>query len=206
MRPEFIFFDLGNVLVDFDRERTFRQMSALSGVDAAVIRAIVIEAGFQAALERGSLDWAGFHASFSRLTDTAVAAADLARAASDMFTLRVDMLPVLGALDRLGMPIGILSNTCGPHWQQLLGSRYAILPGRFAPIVLSHEEGCVKPEADIYARATALAGVPAERIFFCDDVPEHVEAARRAGWDAEVFTSAVQLVDALGRRGLNLGL
>jgi putative hydrolase of the HAD superfamily len=123
-----------------------------------------------------------------------------------MFTLRVDMLPVLGALERLGMPVGILSNTCDPHWQQLLGSRYAILPGRFAPIVLSHEEGCVKPEADIYARATARAGVPAERIFFCDDVPEHVEAARRAGWDAEVFTSAVQLVDALGRRGLNLGL
>lgn len=206
MRPEFIFFDLGNVLVDFDRERAFRQMSAVSGVDADMIRGIVIEAGFQAALERGSLDWAGFHASFSRLTDTAVAAEDLAHAASDMFTLRVDMLPVLGALERLGMPIGILSNTCGPHWQHLLGSRYAILPGRFAPIVLSHEEGCVKPEADIYARATARAGVPAERIFFCDDVPEHVEAARRAGWDAEIFTSAVQLVDALGRRALNLGL
>jgi hypothetical protein len=33
-----------------------------------------------------------------------------------------------------------------------------------------------------------------------------VEAARAAGWDAEVFTSASALIDALDRRGLNLGL
>jgi putative hydrolase of the HAD superfamily len=206
MRPEFIFFDLGNVLVTFDRERAFRQMSAVSGADAAVIRAIVVDHGLQQALERGSLDWTAFHAEFSRQTGTVTTAADLARAASDMFTLRVDMLPVIGGLERLGMPIGILSNTCGPHWQHLIESRYAILPGPFKPIVLSHEEGCLKPEQDIYARATERAGVPADRIFFCDDVPEHVEAARRAGWDAEVFSSAVGLVDALAWRGLDLGL
>jgi hypothetical protein len=33
-----------------------------------------------------------------------------------------------------------------------------------------------------------------------------IEAARAAGWDAEVFTSASALIDALDRRGLNLGL
>lgn len=206
MRPEFIFFDLGNVLFDFDRDRAFRQMADVSGIDAAVVRAVVMEGGLQQALERGSLDWAGFHTGFSRLTATVTSAAELARAASDMFTLRVDMLPVIGGLERLGMPIGILSNTCDPHWRHLLEGRYAILPGRFAPIVLSHEEGCLKPEPAIYARAVERAGVPAERIFFCDDVPEHVEAARRAGWDAEVFTSAVGLVDALARRGIELGL
>lgn len=206
MRPEFIFFDLGNVLVTFDREQAFRQMSAVSGADVAVIRAVVMDQGLQQELERGSLDWATFHAEFSRRTGTATTAADLARAASDMFALRVDMLPVIGGLERLGMPIGILSNTCGPHWQHLIASRYAILPGPFKPIVLSHEEGCLKPEEGMYARATHRAGVPAERIFFCDDMPEHVEAARRAGWDAEVFRSACGLVDALARRGLDLGL
>jgi FMN phosphatase YigB (HAD superfamily) len=45
-----------------------------------------------------------------------------------------------------------------------------------------------------------------ERIFFCDDIPAHVDAARAAGWDAEVFTSAVGLADDLDRRGINLGM
>jgi FMN phosphatase YigB (HAD superfamily) len=48
--------------------------------------------------------------------------------------------------------------------------------------------------------------VPPDRIFFCDDIPAHVDAARAAGWQAEVFTSAGGLIDALDRRGLKLGL
>ena len=45
-----------------------------------------------------------------------------------------------------------------------------------------------------------------ERIFFCDDIAAHVDAARAAGWDAEVFESAAGLIDALDRRGVGLGL
>jgi len=45
-----------------------------------------------------------------------------------------------------------------------------------------------------------------DQIFFCDDIPAHVDAARAAGWDAEIFVSAVGLADALDRRGINLGL
>ena len=48
--------------------------------------------------------------------------------------------------------------------------------------------------------------MPPERIFFCDDILAHVEAARGAGWQAEVFTSAAGLIDDLDRRGLKLGL
>jgi FMN phosphatase YigB (HAD superfamily) len=64
----------------------------------------------------------------------------------------------------------------------------------------------MKPAATIYSAAAARAGVPPGRIFFCDDIPAHVDAARQAGWDAEVFTTAADLVGALARRGLNLGL
>ena len=46
----------------------------------------------------------------------------------------------------------------------------------------------------------------ADRIFFCDDIPAHVEAARAAGWDAEVFTGARQLVEQLAGRGVRMGL
>jgi len=206
MRPEFIYFDLGNVLFAFDREKAFRQMAAVSGTSTAAAETAVVDSGLQEALESGRIDWAAFHAEFSRRTRTAPDAATLGLAASDMFTLRVEMLPVLAALERAGCRTGVLSNTCEIHWRHLVDAGYAILPGRFTHHVLSYEVGVMKPHPTIYSAATATAGVTADRIFFCDDLPQHVAAAREAGWDAELFTSASALIDQLAARGITLSL
>jgi FMN phosphatase YigB (HAD superfamily) len=205
MPPAFVYFDLGNVIATFDRERAFRGMAAVCGADLAAVRGAVL-GGLQADLEAGRIDWAGFHEGFSRLTGTRSDAAALAAAAADMFELNVEILPVVAKLQRAGVPIGILSNTCDVHWSHILGRGWGILPGGFRPIVLSHEARAAKPEAAIFSLAAARAGVPAEAIFFCDDLPEHVAAARAAGWDAERYTTAAALIDQFARRGLNLGL
>lgn len=205
-RPAFVFLDLGNVIVSFDRERAHRQMAAVAGVPLATVRAALAATDLETRIERGAVDWRGFHAEFSRHTGTASDPARLADAASDMFTLNVAMLPVIAGLSRAGIPVGILSNTCGVHWEHLCAKRLAVLPGAFAVTVLSHEVEAVKPEPAIYATAASRAGVPPDHIFFCDDIPAHVDAARACGWDAEVFESASGLIDALHRRGLNLGV
>lgn len=205
-RPAFVFLDLGNVIVTFDRPRAYRQMAAAAGVSPEAVQAALAATRLEQRLEKGLVDWAVFHAEFSRHVGAVVDPAVLADAASDMFALNVEMLPVIAGLERAGVPIGILSNTCGVHWDHLLAKRYAILPGNVAATVLSHEVSAVKPEPAIYATAAARIGVAPERIFFCDDIPSHVDAARACGWDAEVFESASGLIDALHRRGLNLGL
>ena len=206
VRPEFVFLDMGNVIVSFDRDRAFRQMAEVCGGAPTAIRSVVMEGGLHERIERGEIDWPEFHREFSGLTGTTSDPASLALAASDMFTLKIDMLPVIAGLERTGCGLGILSNTCGPHWDHLLAQRYSVLPGHFREIVLSHEVGASKPGPDIYRLAAKRAGVAPERIFFCDDIPAHVEAAQAAGWQAEVFTSASGLIDALDRRGLKLGL
>lgn len=205
-RPEFVFLDMGNVIVSFDRERAFRQMAEVSGADVDAVRTVALDAALHEAIERGAIDWHEFHRVFSLRTGTASDPRALAHAASDMFALRIDMLPVIAGLERSGCGLGILSNTCGPHWEHLLTKRYAVLPGNFRLVVLSHEVRAVKPEPEIYRLATERAGVRPERIFFCDDIPAHVAAARVAGWQAEVFTSAAALIDQLDRLGLKLGL
>jgi len=205
MPPAFVYLDLGNVIAPFDRQRAFDRMAAVCGADAAAVRRAVLP-DLQAELESGRLDWGGFHAEFSRRTGTRSDASLLAEAASDMFVLNAALLPVIAALERARMPLGILSNTCEIHWRHLLGLRWGILPGRFREFVLSYEAGSSKPERAIYELAARRAGVAPEAIFFCDDLPQHVTAAREAGWDAEVFTSATGLAAELGRRGINLGL
>jgi FMN phosphatase YigB (HAD superfamily) len=205
MPPAFVYLDLGNVIATFDRDRAFRQMAAVCGTDVDRVEEAVMT-GLQADLEGGRIDWDGFVAQFSRRTATRPDPARLATAAADMFSLNVAMLPVIAGLERARVPLGILSNTCDLHWSHLLGLGWGVLPGGFRRIVLSHEAGCSKPEPRIFAVAAEQAGVAPEAIFFCDDLPEHVTAARAAGWDAELFTSAATLVDQLARRGLNLGL
>lgn len=205
-RPDFVYLDLGNVIVTFDRPRAHRQMADVAGLTVPAVQAAIAAGDLESRLERGAIDWPGFHAEFSRRTGTAPDPARLAEAASDMFALNVAMLPVIAGIERAGVPVGILSNTCDIHWNHLVAKRYAILPGNVVATVLSHEVAAVKPEAAIYEAAAARAGVAPERIFFCDDIPAHVASAREAGWDAEVFRSASGLIEALARRGLMLGV
>ncbi|MFO0424645.1 MAG: hypothetical protein ACK52C_13425, partial [Planctomycetia bacterium] len=152
-RPEFVFLDLGNVIVSFDRDKAYRQMAEVSGVDQAAVRQAVEPTGLNEAIERGAIDWLAFHEAFCRHTRSTPSPDALARAASDMFALNVAMLPVIAGLERAGIPTGILSNTCGPHWDYLLASGYAVLPGNFVATVLSHEVAAIKPAPEIYARA-----------------------------------------------------
>ena len=98
VRPDFVFLDLGQVIVTFDRERSFRQMAEVSGADPAAIRRVVLDEGLQTELERGGIGWEGFHAEFSRRTGTAPDPRALAHAASDMFALKIDMLPAYRVL------------------------------------------------------------------------------------------------------------
>jgi haloacid dehalogenase superfamily, subfamily IA, variant 3 with third motif having DD or ED len=205
-RPAFIYLDVGNVLVSFDHSRGLRQIAAASGVELPTVEGFFHDRDLQQRLEAGEVRWAEAHAEFCRLTGATVPLASFSRAAGDIFNLRTEMLPVLAALWRLRLPVGLLSNSCEPHWQFICGSGYALLPRAFSIVVLSHEIAAAKPDPAIYAHAVAAAGVAPERIFFCDDIEPNVAAARTAGWDAEVFVSANRLVADLGRRGLNLGL
>ena len=62
----------------------------------------------------------------------------------------------------------------------------------------------MKPDSRIYQDAIRMAGEPAELIFFVDDRPENVEAARLAGLDAHLYESADRLFHALDERGVRL--
>lgn len=205
-RPSFIYLDLGRVVVDFDHAIAWESIAALTGLPQPDVERFFTAADRPRRIETGQLDWSDLHADFVRETGVDVDAQLLAHAAGAIFALRAEMLPVIAGIERAGVSLGILSNTCDVHWQHLLRCRYGILPGALGPLVLSYEVGAMKPEPSIYETATRQAGVAAESIFFCDDMPEHVEAARAAGWDAEVFSGARQLVEQLAERGVSLGL
>jgi HAD superfamily hydrolase (TIGR01509 family) len=177
MHPEFLYFDLGKVLVDFDIQRMLRQIGEVSGVEPARVKQAVFDSGLQ-------------HQS-------------LHRAGNEIFELNLSLLPVVAHLTQAGYRLGILSNTCEGHWQHCR-QRFRIVAEPFSVYALSCQIGVTKPEAAIFHKAAELAGVRPQGIFYVDDLPQHVASARAVGFDAVQYTSTPQLVADLRTRGIRL--
>jgi FMN phosphatase YigB (HAD superfamily) len=201
LTPKFLYFDLGQVLLQFDVGARCRQMAAVAGTTAAD----VFQALFATPLDRdyglGRMSTREFYEEFCRQTVTRPDFHALLEADRDIFHLNASVVPVVAQLRHAGYPLGILSNTCQNHWEHCL-QRYAVVRELFDAHALSHVIGAAKPDASMYQAAAALAGAEPQEIFFTDDVAGNVEGARAAGFDAVQFTTAAALVKELRRRSL----
>ena len=94
----------------------------------------------------------------------------------------------------------LLSNTNALHFE-MIRETYPIMR-HFDGYVLSFEVGAMKPAPKIYAEAIARAGCRPAEIFYADDIPAFVEAARLAGIDAVAFESLPQIEKEMRARGI----
>jgi glucose-1-phosphatase len=200
--PEFIYFDLGNVLLYFNHEVGCRQIAEVAGLTPERIRRALFDEGLLEAVETGRLSRRESYDAFCKATGTCADAALLERAGSDIFRLNVSILPVVAKLKDAGYRLGVLSNTCESHWRFVLASFKAMFPHGFEALALSFKLGSCKPDERIYRGAAELAAVPPKSVFYCDDIPSNVEAACRVGFDAVQYTDTPSLVTELRKRGV----
>jgi len=199
--PQFLYFDLGRVLLDFDVERMLRQIGAVAGLAPQRVREVIFDTGLLFQAESGALGTQEFYEAFCDRTGTQPERTALERAAGDIFELKTSVVPVVAQLRAAGHRMGVLSNTCACHWEHCV-RRFRILTVLFDVTALSYQIGHVKPDRAIFLAAAELAGTPPASVFFVDDTPGHVEGARAAGFDAVSFTSTPQLVADLRARGV----
>ncbi|HEY1784691.1 MAG TPA: HAD family phosphatase [Pirellulales bacterium] len=203
MAPKFIYFDLGNVLVYFDHWIACRQMAQVAGLSPERVWQVVFESDLEHRYESGQVDDRGFYDAFCTATGTQPDYGQMLIAGSDIFRLNHSILPVIAQIDGAGHRLGILSNTSPAHWAWVTAGRFGIINLAFDQAALSYEIGACKPEPKIYAAAAELAGAQPDEIFFVDDMPENVAAARQAGFDAVEYTTTPLLVAALRERGVD---
>ncbi len=203
MAIEFLYFDLGKVLVDFDPGQMCRQMASVAGIAPELVAKAVFDDELQRRFELGQIDLRQYYREFCRRTDTRAPYHELARAATEIFELNLRILPIVASLVQTRRRLGILSNTCSAHWQHC-ATRYCLVRECFSRSILSFEIGSMKPDREVFRIAAEQAGFSPEEIFFVDDVAANVEGARCAGLDAVHYESARQLADALRRRGVPL--
>lgn len=197
----FVYFDLGNVLLKFDHRRACRQLAACLNCDSDLIWDVVFAGGLEWAWERGELTRDAFLRELMRRCQVSQAVGDWEQAAADIFEPVPGAQAVVEAVRDAGIRMGLFSNTNDVHWE-FVCRRYRWLRDAFDVYALSYELGALKPEPQAYAAAERLSGADTRSVFFVDDRPENVAAAKSHGWDAVLFVDPAQLQLELRRRGL----
>lgn len=202
-RPEFIYFDMGNVLLYFSHEKMAEQMAQVVGIPPPRAWQILFEAesGLEWSYERGELSREQFYNRFCEVAGVRADIDVLDVAGSDIFEPHAPMCGLASQLASAGYRLGVCSNTTLSHWNHCV-SRFGVLSTAFAIYSLSFQLGAMKPSPAFYLAAAKLAGVSPSGIFFIDDRAENVAAAKAVGWDAVLYESASQVKEELCRRGL----
>ena len=201
---KFVYFDLGNVILNFSHQRMIEQVAAVAGVSNEDVKQHMFDSDLENRYETGELNSIQFHAEFCKLIEQDCDLEDFLNACGDIFWLNEPTIPVVSQLTQLNVGMGILSNTCEAHWDFAM-KRFPALKQFFPICVTSFEAQSMKPDSVIYDVATQKSGVSPNEIFFTDDKPENVQAAQQAGFDAVVFTTAAQLLCDLAKRGIGVG-
>lgn len=107
---------------------------------------------------------------------------------------------ILRALRKRGVTVAALSNF-GVESFDLACTHYPFLTEFDIPVISGREE-TIKPEPRIYEIVEERTGMLGQDLFFMDDSPKNVAAARARFWQAEIFTAPRLLGQQLHARGL----
>lgn len=176
----FVYFDINGCLVGFFH-RAFTKIAVdldlpLDKVETtcwhyndAVCRGDITLDQYNAALAKAfgveSFDWSSYY----------LMAIDPIQEARDLLTWTQE-----------NYRVGLLSNIM-PGLIDTMRERDLIPNLPYDAIIASHAAKAIKPEAAIFEKAAAEAGVPPEQILLIDDSRANLMAAERAGWRVALF-------------------
>lgn len=199
MQPHTVIFDIGNVIIPWVPTRAFEQVLPAEEVPALMER----------------IDFAAWnHANDARRSIVEAEEELVRRFPDDEVAIRAyrqnflhtitTMVPgtaaVIAELGGSGTTIAALTNWSADMFT-IARTRFGILE-RFRDIVVSGEEGIVKPDPEIYRIACERLGVDPGAAIFIDDSPANVAAANDFGLTGLHFTSAERLRQDLVSLGL----
>ena len=95
--------------------------------------------------------------------------------------------------------VALLSNAPG-NLRRWIAEEWKIPQDTFDQIIISAEEGVMKPDPEIYRRTLTQLDVAPHEAIFVDDFEENVKAAKALGIQAIHFTSPETLVAELNSR------
>jgi putative hydrolase of the HAD superfamily len=195
-----IVFDLGNVLLPFSYEGTITSLNKKSpGLGDHFVNYYKKNREVLRDYERGDISEEEFLNNVLTGLDNKVTKEEFCNYFSKVFNVDEKMASLLPKLKEK-YTLVLLSNTNSIH-EEYGWKNYNFL-NYFDKFVLSYQVHAVKPELKIYKDAEALTQKPPQEHIFIDDIAENVEGAKKAGWDAVLFTGYDKLVEDFKTRNI----
>lgn len=194
-----VVFDLGMVLIEWDPRHLYRKVFD-DPERMEWFLAEVCHGAWNLEQDRGR-DW-------QEAIDEAIARhPDLAREIRLYRERWMEMVPgaiegsvrILEELDAKGTPLYAITNWNQETFRETR-QRFAFLD-RFRDIVVSGDEGLIKPDPAIFALLCERNGLDPKKCLFIDDSAKNVNGAEAVGWQAHHFMSPDGLrADLVSRR------
>jgi FMN phosphatase YigB (HAD superfamily) len=195
--PLLFLFDMDDVLVRYDWTTRMAGLTELTGHDFAELRRRWWDCGHEQRAEAGHFaDGDAYLAAFEEAMGCDVPEAEWARIRGAAMTELPDRVEAVRIAKQHGR-VALLTNN-GPLAGRWLHEWAPSLPPLFeGHLDTSSAFGARKPEPEVFRRVLEHHGVPAERTFFADDMPENVAGARSVGITAVLVEHDTDLRDAV---------
>ncbi len=172
-----LLFDIGNVLVTFDFNRSAARMVERSPLSKQQIFEAI--SPLKQPFESGDMSEGEFMLRAMDAIEFSGSVEEFTHMWCDIFALNEPMSLTLATLPRQ-LPSYLLSNTNAPHLRHLLGS-FAIFH-HFDGGVYSHEARTMKPQAGMYEQAIERFELDPAQTFYVDDLIANIETGRQLGF------------------------
>ena len=199
-RPRAVLFDVGNVIVDWDPRRLYRKIFP----DEAQVDTFLAEVctmAWHTEHDRGRPFAHGADLLIAEHPQHAEAIRAWRGRWDEMFVGAIaETEAVMRDLHARGVPIHGLTNMSPEVWPgvQAMSDVFAL----FDTVVVSGDEGLVKPDPAIFRLACARTGLAPADLAFVDDNAANIAAARALGFPVVHFTAPAALRPGLERLGL----
>lgn len=191
-----LFFDMGNVLLFFSKERMVKQIAELCKMSQEAIYKLIVSNQLWERYESGAMSSEELYKEFCSLVGEEIPFEKLMLATSDIFSPNEDLLSLLDKLQH--HQLILLSNTSPIHYN-FVQEHYDFLD-QFEHKVLSFEVGAAKPDSKIFEHALSLAKCPKEETLYIDDIANFTTAAKKLGMPSYTYKSTDRLIQELEER------
>jgi multiple antibiotic resistance protein len=202
-----VVLDIGNVIFDIDfsrMARAFRSLGGRVGSTEGIIN-LAINSELYSKFERDEITPRIYRESLCGLLGVGELATEkFSRIFSDIFTLKPETVELIKQAKKSGAKIFFLSDTNRFH-MDYLRAHYPQVFSLADHVFTSYELKARKGDGPRVFRLLGDKlrrdyGMKPKDVVFFDDLKWNIEAAHKAGFPAEVFTSARQAQDAIVRR------
>lgn len=190
-------FDMDDVLYDYDWRQRMAGMTAMTGLSLDELRERWWTAEGEWAAEAGGFaSGTEYLAALEEALGCPVDETEWVRVRGAAMTVRPDSIAAVRRAAELGRVTLLTNNgaltarhlrTLAPELVDVFGDH----------LFTSSEYGARKPDPMVFERVLESYGVPADRAFFADDMPENVEGAASVGITAHLYSTPGEMRDAI---------